>query len=279
MMGSFLKRIGSIVLVAGGWLLAILRFALDLVGWSTVPDDVNVAMSRVDQFLTWLLSLPWEVPWGFALLSTLWLIWVSWPGARVFGAEFVSKHENSENDPEVVIPVIASDQILLSREEYDSLTNSNAKCNQMRKATARVEQLSRDLNDAERISVQHSNIAAKMTNLVATARFSDMDNPHGEWYDGIVQLNADMEMLRHHVNDLIKRLYGNTIDFSSTPITDDNPYSVSPPNIDRLPEEKFKYDYRRFYERLERANSVINNLPKNIKLEIDIEKRRIIELG
>ena len=27
----------------------------------------------------WLLSVPWWVPWGFALIPTLVLIWVSWP--------------------------------------------------------------------------------------------------------------------------------------------------------------------------------------------------------
>ena len=28
------------------------------------------------------MGLPWWLPWGFALVSTLWLIWVSWPRER-----------------------------------------------------------------------------------------------------------------------------------------------------------------------------------------------------
>ena len=77
--GTVLKRIATYIVVAGGWLLAGIRTALDLVGWSTAPDDVTVAESRLDQFFVWLLSLPWWVPWGFALISTLRLIWVPWP--------------------------------------------------------------------------------------------------------------------------------------------------------------------------------------------------------
>ena len=72
-------RVASTLITAGGWLLAGARAVLDLVGYSTVPEDVTVAQTRLDQALTWFLGLPWWLPWGFALISTLWLIWVSWP--------------------------------------------------------------------------------------------------------------------------------------------------------------------------------------------------------
>lgn len=78
-MGIFIKRLASIILVAGGWLLAGVRLALDLIGWSTAPDDVDDAMSRLDQLFVWVLSLPWAAVFGFALASTMWLMWVSWP--------------------------------------------------------------------------------------------------------------------------------------------------------------------------------------------------------
>ena len=74
-----LGRLGSILLVAGGWLLAGFRLVLDLIGYSTIPEDVTVAQTRLDQFLELILSIPWWAVWGFALISTLWLIWVSWP--------------------------------------------------------------------------------------------------------------------------------------------------------------------------------------------------------
>jgi hypothetical protein len=72
-------RILSAVVVAGSWLIAGVRLVLDLIGYATVPDDVGVAQTRIDQFLALVLATPWWVIWGFALISTLWLMWVSWP--------------------------------------------------------------------------------------------------------------------------------------------------------------------------------------------------------
>lgn len=72
-------RVASAVITAGGWLLAGARAVLDLIGYSTVPEDVTVAQTRFDQALTWFLGLPWWSVWGFALITTIWLIWVSWP--------------------------------------------------------------------------------------------------------------------------------------------------------------------------------------------------------
>jgi hypothetical protein len=79
LMKLIMGRILSAFITAGGWLLAGVRLVLDLIGYSTAPDDIHVAHHRLDQFFEWLLSVPWWAIWGFALVSTLWLIWVSWP--------------------------------------------------------------------------------------------------------------------------------------------------------------------------------------------------------
>lgn len=76
-----LGRIVSILIPVGGWLLAGVRIVLDLVGYLTLPDDAKVAAVRVDQIFQWLLTVPGWVVYGFALLSTMWLAWVSWPRA------------------------------------------------------------------------------------------------------------------------------------------------------------------------------------------------------
>lgn len=85
-MGILLRRLASILFAASGWLIAGIRTTLDLIGWSTAPDDVGVAMSRLDEFFSWLLSIPWWGPWGFALITTLWLMWVSWPRIQLAGS-------------------------------------------------------------------------------------------------------------------------------------------------------------------------------------------------
>ena len=76
-------RIASALIVAGIWLLAGVRTVLDLIGYATVPEDSQVATGLLRDFLLWALSVPWWVPWGFALISTLTLIWVSWPRAGI----------------------------------------------------------------------------------------------------------------------------------------------------------------------------------------------------
>ena len=90
MVNLALKRLASILLFASGWIIAAIRTTLDLIGWSTAPDDVKVAMTRLDQFFAWLLAVPWWIPWGFVLLSTLWLMWVSWPRQAPIGSPSIA---------------------------------------------------------------------------------------------------------------------------------------------------------------------------------------------
>ena len=78
-MGLIVGRILSALFVAGGWLLFGARLVLDLVGYSTAPDDIEVARTRMEQAFDLLLSAPWWAVFGFALVSTIVLIVVSWP--------------------------------------------------------------------------------------------------------------------------------------------------------------------------------------------------------
>ena len=69
-------RILSALVTATGWLLFGARIVLDAVGYSTAPEDLGVFTRRAVFILT---AVPW---WGylvFALATTMWLMWVSWP--------------------------------------------------------------------------------------------------------------------------------------------------------------------------------------------------------
>ena len=72
-------RVLSWLFTFGGWVVAVVRTTLDLVGYSTAPQDVEVAKTLIQQAFDLLLTLPWWGPWGFVLISTLWLMWLSWP--------------------------------------------------------------------------------------------------------------------------------------------------------------------------------------------------------
>ena len=52
---------------------------LDLIGWSTAPDDLPVFGERLDRLFDLVVSAPWWIPWGFAFVSTLVLMRLSWP--------------------------------------------------------------------------------------------------------------------------------------------------------------------------------------------------------
>lgn len=80
------SRITSAFLTAAWWFLVGARLMLDLIGYSTAPEDVGVAQTRLDQFIGWLFSVPWWAVLGVALVSTLWLIRVSWPSHKQIDA-------------------------------------------------------------------------------------------------------------------------------------------------------------------------------------------------
>lgn len=72
-------RIASIVITISGWMLFAIRTMIDLIGYSTLPDDVIVANHRLNSFLIWLSAIPWWALLAFALVSTIILFFVVWP--------------------------------------------------------------------------------------------------------------------------------------------------------------------------------------------------------
>jgi hypothetical protein len=86
----------SAVLMAGGWVLAGARLVLDLIGYSTAPEDVGVARTRLEQALDLLLATPWWAILGVALIMTLWLMWLSWPQP----VPITQKETNGHRTPE-----------------------------------------------------------------------------------------------------------------------------------------------------------------------------------
>ena len=103
-------RVISSLITAGGWLLFGARFMLDLIGYSTAPEDLNVFIGRAIAILT---TVPW---WGyliFALASTMWLMWVSWP-RPASGAALRSNPESFALDAPPVATVAPSASLEVS---------------------------------------------------------------------------------------------------------------------------------------------------------------------
>lgn len=82
-MKTVIGRILSFVIVAVGWLVLGIRIVLELIGYATIPEDAAVANERYRPILLKLLEIPW--PWllGFAMISTILLMVLSWPGTTI----------------------------------------------------------------------------------------------------------------------------------------------------------------------------------------------------
>lgn len=70
-MGIVKKIVLPVFVAVALYIYAGARFALDVVGWSTAPDDIGVAMSRADQLFSWLMSIPVWLPFMGALAVTV----------------------------------------------------------------------------------------------------------------------------------------------------------------------------------------------------------------
>lgn len=77
-MGIIKRYILPIGFTALLWLYAGARFALDVVGWSTAPDDAKVALGHLERFFLWLMSIPVWMPFaGAVALSAIMIL--KWP--------------------------------------------------------------------------------------------------------------------------------------------------------------------------------------------------------
>lgn len=70
-------RILSYIAVAFGWLLFAVRVTLDLVGWSTFPEDIKVATTRASQIFDIISSVSISIIFIALSLLTALLIWYS----------------------------------------------------------------------------------------------------------------------------------------------------------------------------------------------------------
>lgn len=123
-MNKILAKIISIVLTAASWLYFGVRGMLDLIGYSTIPDDVKVAGQRLDQFVLWLMTIPTWIVFGIAVLLTGWLIWYSW-GTPQITAPALNPLPGPEPDD---APLIAVTGRFFARETVTLDGHSFVKC-------------------------------------------------------------------------------------------------------------------------------------------------------
>jgi hypothetical protein len=76
-MGITIKRLLGTFATGALWILCGVRLALDIIGWSTAPDDVKVAKGRAVELLNWVAQLPAWMPYMVATVLTMWMLYTS----------------------------------------------------------------------------------------------------------------------------------------------------------------------------------------------------------
>lgn len=81
-MRSLLKTAAGIALAIVVFLFFAVRIILDMIGYTTSPDDFALLQARWPKVLEWLFSTPWWVPSLFMAALTGLAAWLLWSGLR-----------------------------------------------------------------------------------------------------------------------------------------------------------------------------------------------------
>lgn len=99
-----IQRILAILGFLASAVLSGARMVLDVIGYSTLPEDAGVAAGRLDQFVAWLLSMPWWAPVGMTFILTVILIFFPPPRANRPAAAHVQRAEDQPAGPSRIDP-------------------------------------------------------------------------------------------------------------------------------------------------------------------------------
>jgi hypothetical protein len=119
MVGIFFKRLASVSITLFFTVLGGIRWTLDLIGWATAPDDVETAMTRLDQFFVWLLSVPGWLILVCILISSMWLMRVSWPRQSI--SSFTEAPIILENPKGKITAAAKDEDIVIEQQARDDL--------------------------------------------------------------------------------------------------------------------------------------------------------------
>jgi hypothetical protein len=266
---EILGRITSIAVTAGGWLLAGVRWALDLIGYATAPEDAEVAGSLVHKFAVWILSIPWWATWALALILTASLMWFSWPrSSNPVKTEEGQETPNEASDAMSVVTIAPEVQQQLDyfrqREEFHA---------QWRQAQVRREDLEAFKKRLKSFCEIHDREKQRLYQVVHEGNFDP--GILSDWTRYFNDAIHSLETVRSEINGYYFDLFGKYVDFEATPLLQKNPFSVTPSNLDRLHTDAQKHDYRRAHEQAERFSGLIKKIEKEVTADLSAQSRII----
>lgn len=89
---SVLRFIAGLLLSTLIASLLLARFAVEIIGASTAPDDFALLMQRIPVVLSWLFSTPWPVPAALLIGLSAFAGWLLMSGTKKATAEEIADH-------------------------------------------------------------------------------------------------------------------------------------------------------------------------------------------
>lgn len=105
-MKSLLKILAGMVLTVLVTVLLVARIVLDIIGYTTAPDDFELLQQRMPSILEWLFSTPWWVSALFQLAIVMPAAWLLISGTRRATADEIEEHPGF--DREAIMAMIES---------------------------------------------------------------------------------------------------------------------------------------------------------------------------
>lgn len=79
---NYIKLVSGILITLMLGIFAVTRIAVEAIGWSTTPSDLDALIKKMPSMFRWLFSTPWPYPTFIVLSIAAFAAWLLWSGTK-----------------------------------------------------------------------------------------------------------------------------------------------------------------------------------------------------
>ena len=79
---NYFKLIAGILVTLFIGIFGIMRIAVEAIGWTTTPDDLDALIKKMPAMFRWLFATPWPVPTLIIVALAAFAAWLLWSGTK-----------------------------------------------------------------------------------------------------------------------------------------------------------------------------------------------------
>lgn len=128
----FFGVLGTLAIIIFG----IVRIAVEAIGWTTTPADLEALIDKMPALFSWLFSTPWPAPTILMALLAAGSAWLFWSGTRKTVADEITEQTGLNEDQVKQLITAALD---LERGGTEQADNAHDLNDQLEKLEKRVE--------------------------------------------------------------------------------------------------------------------------------------------